>query len=1193
MTYIYGMDRDRRFISRHDLGKRKSKFVLGEVSDRLESTYKSVQSAIDSSPSRKPSTLSRLGSAARGVAQLPTKPFTEPLGVLSDVVRQRSIKPVIKQGSDILGMLTSGEKAANYTVPGLGSAIRGGIERIPKVGKPAAAVADIATSPLTLATAGGAGALAGGGNVLGRMVAPVAGKTFGTRLAAETGIGAGALAGSYGGKRVAEELGAPKPVQGAAALAGGLAGGMAGVRGAQKAFGGAGVLAGSARGMEEPLESLDDQLPRIGGAAELKSPIQFRTPETKLTPTERASDVVNRGLKFMVKTGVTESKEATPIRRESKALKNNILNTTRQLSTISSGVEHELKVDSKTGLTRFGVTVQDLADDFDKYEKLLTPQERTLLSIIRDKQERLTELSLRSGILKEEDLIKPKSPRGFWLSRYGTIGDAPSPELLPKYSKAMGEAGFEKPRRYPTMAKGREAGDQYPSFSNAMDAYGKALASRVEQEYAKPYIKGLAEYAEEQGIPTGGRVDISGEAITDLPPAWADTLNREFGAKQTHDSEFYHIVNAVNQTGKSVWASADGSFAGIQGLLLMATAPARAGKALALSFRSMVDPSFKAEFIAKHDRLMESLGKPTWEDAGANGLHFAGAKGEGLDIRPETEGLLGKISGLPVIKQTNRLYSDMGDFYRGSAFDIYYDTVNSTGKGLLVQHKPGEAKNYLREIASASNRATGYSETAFGGDVGKIMLFAPKFLQSQLEVITEAVSDGGLEGQIARQQLIRLMGWGIGLTFAANAIKTGSADPMDWAGATDLDITSSNFMRIRNIGGADISLFGPWDSLVRGVVAAAQGDPNYMLRSKASPIVSKGWDLFTGKDFLGQDTRDPENFIRSLLPFSTREAGIPGIEGPLGAKEPLTSTALGFAGIKSSPLSRKEKVDQALESAGISRDDPEYEIKRREYISTHPEIVPSAVSEKGKRAEKISKETREREKTNNDKALDDTQTLVQFRENRSDINTAQRIRLEEAVGKFKDNPKTQQQKWLSSYFKLYDQAKDDINPDKVDSKKLDPLVAEWVNTNGEQALDFIRRYMQAGQTEVDKQYIKDLQTLDKAGFFNTPKYQRMRSGLSDDDIDKYRDMVSAARKSDPRLDAGTFGAAANKVLHAKGLSRIQIQDVIRAGSENAKSKSYLALKRKYGKELLWFDENIRWSDYKSYKPRRISSAIRR
>ena len=1193
MTYIYGMDRDRRFISRHDLEKRKSKFVLGEVSDRLESTYKSVQSAIDSSPSRKPSTLSRLGSAARGVAQLPTKPFTEPLGVLSDVVRQRSIKPVIKQGSDILGMLTSGEKAANYTVPGLGSAIRGGIERIPKVGKPAAAVADIATSPLTLATAGGAGALAGGGNVLGRMVAPVAGKTFGTRLAAETGVGAAALAGSYLGGKATEDM--PAPIQTVAKIGGGLAGGVAGVRGAQKAFGGAGALAGARAGIigEEDL----DNIPSIGGAAELKSPIQFRTPETKLTPTERASDVVNRGLKFMAKTGVTESREATPIRRESKSLKNNILNTTRQLSTISSGVEHELKVDPKTGLTRFGVTVQDLADDFDKYEKLLTPQERTLLSIIRDKQERLTELGLRSGVLKEEDLIKPKSPRGFWLSRYGTIGDAPSPELLPKYSKAMGEAGFEKSREYKTMAQGKAAGEQYPSFSNAMDAYGKALASRVEQEYAKPYIKGLAEYAEEQGIPTGGRVDISGEAITDLPPAWADTLNREFGAKQTHDSEFYHIVNAVNQTGKSVWASADGSFAGIQGLLLMATAPARAGKALALSFRSMVDPSFKAEFITKHDRLMESLGKPTWEDAGANGLHFAGAKGEGLDIRPETEGLLGKISRLPIIKQTNRLYSDMGDFYRGSAFDLYYDTINSTGKGLLVGHKPGEAKNYLREISSAANRATGYSETAFGGDVGKIMLFAPKFLQSQLEILVKAarVRGGGLEGQIARQQLIRLIGWGVGITFAANAIKTGSIDPMDWASATDLDITSSNFMRIRNIGGADVSLFGPWDSLVRGIVNAAQGDPNYMLRSKSSPIVSKGWDLISGKDFLGQDTRDPENFIRSLLPFSTREVGIPGIEGPLGAKEPLVSTALGFAGVKSSPLSRTEKVDQALEDAGISKDDPEYDIKRREYISTHPEIVPSATTEKGKKAEKITKETQEREKTNNDRALDDTQTLVEFRENRSDINTSQRIRREEAVGKFKDNPKTQQQKWLSSYFKLYDQAKDDINPDKVDSKKLDPLVAEWANANGEQALDFVRRYTQAGQTEVDKQYIKDLQTLDKAGFFNTPKYQRMRSGLSDDDIDKYRDVVSAARKSNPKLDAGTFGAAANKVLYAKGLSRTQIQDVIRAGRDNAKSKAYLALKRKYGKELLWFDENIRWSDYKNYKPRRVtvSSAIRR
>ena len=1316
MTYIYGLDRDQHFISRNDLEKRESKKRLDDVKRIEEAKYKlnygpGNEAALTPRPPSR-SSGNRLSSALIGAGKWaldspvsPTSVFSTPYRLGASVVEsgiRRDLDPVKREFIDrpkqLGSALLSGEKAVNLAYPGnLGTVARKQIERVPKIGRPAAQVADIATSPLTIATAGGAGALAGGGSKLGQMLAPIAGRSFGTRLAAETGIGAAALAGSELAGRGAEELGAPGPVVGAAALAGGLAGGIGGVRGARKAFGAA-TLAGSdpnilkgvvredgpidprtaeimgiepkarlsvrepgeLRSVDEVLanrevnetglaiedvehylnwaredvsnaqgavkyaldndlsddilreaqqalkdavrdeSSLTRELARrqvtsnlpddlsIGGGSVPRSLIKFKKPESKILPTERARDIVNRGLRQVAGVGVTENLEATPIVRESKSITGRMGNLTRQLGAIGQGAEHALDVDPKTGISRqFGESIQDIAWDFSKYESKMNSDQLLLMQTLRDKQELLTQIALDSGILKEEDLLVPKDPRGFWLTRWGTVRDVPPPELLPKFAKAPGEAGFEKSREFQTMRQGRAAGYQYPSYSNAAESYGKALAERVKGEYAKPYTKGLKEYAEEQGIPTGGRVDVGGEVVTDLPPAWADTLNREFGTKQRHDSEFTHIVSAVNTAGKTVWASVDASWMGIQGLLTAAVSPRRAGKALALSLRSQVDPEFKALWMAKKNKELLAVGKPTLDDWAAANLHFAGSKGEGLDIRPVTEGAIGKVTQgkYNPIRASNQLFSDMGDFNRMLGAELYYNNLNLGKKVMFQGIEEGTAESQLDEIAAAVNRATGYSDTAFGGDVGKIALFAPKFLQSQLEVLVKSFSDGGVEGAIARQQLIRLFGFGIGLTFTANAIKTGSTDPMDWASATELNPTSSNFMRIRDVGGADVSIFGPWDSLIRGIVATVQGDTSYIPRSKASPIVSKGWDLITGKDFLGKNTRDPENFIRSLFPFSVREAG----------EEPLVSTLIGMLGIKSSPLSSKEKVDQALSNAGIERSDPEYLIKRREYIAKNPDIVPSAVSDKGKKAQEITTNTRSREKANSDKTLDDTQTLVEFRENRKDLNTANRIRLEEAVGKFKDKPSTKQEKWVSTYFNLYEQSKDDINPDKVDSDKLDPLVAKWINDNGEEALDFVRRYTQAGQTEVDKQYLIDLATLDRAGYFDINKYQHMKSDLSSESIDNYRGIVSAARSSDPKLSAMSFGAAANRVLRERGLTRTQIQDVIRAGSDAFKSREYLAMKRKYGKELLWFNDNTRWSNYQNYKPKgvRVSSALKR
>jgi hypothetical protein len=107
-------------------------------------------------------------------------------------------------------------------------------------------------------------------------------------------------------------------------------------------------------------------------------------------------------------------------------------------------------------------------------------------------------------------------------------------------------------------------------------------------------------------------------------------------------------------------------------------------------------------------------------------------------------------------------------------------------------------------------------------------------------------------------------------------------------------------MRIRDVGGNDVSLFGPWDSLMRAISSAGKGDFSYIARTKASPAVGIAWDLLSGKTFTGKEAGTPEYFLRQLLPFSVSEIGA----------EPISKTAIGLTGVKASPLTVTEQVER-------------------------------------------------------------------------------------------------------------------------------------------------------------------------------------------------------------------------------------------------------------------------------------------
>ena len=160
-------------------------------------------------------------------------------------------QPGFATSSNPLDYLLSGEKSINWLsdevlekIPGWGKDRHSGtrimdtIRSIPGAGGPLGWLADTATSPLTLLTAGFGGPLAAGlkgagaaGKVAAGFISPIAKSGgFGTRVAAETGVaGAGAVA-AEGAGRLAGAFTDDEKAQLAARIVGGLGGAAFGAR---------------------------------------------------------------------------------------------------------------------------------------------------------------------------------------------------------------------------------------------------------------------------------------------------------------------------------------------------------------------------------------------------------------------------------------------------------------------------------------------------------------------------------------------------------------------------------------------------------------------------------------------------------------------------------------------------------------------------------------------------------------------------------------------------------------------------------------------------------------------------------------------------------------------------------------------------------------------------------------------------
>lgn len=463
----------------------------------------------------------------------------------------------------------------------------------------------------------------------------------------------------------------------------------------------------------------------------------------------------------------------------------------------------------------------------------------------------------------------------------------------------------------------REAGKQAGRAETASERGGAAMLKA--DELGKKYddlrqqlddISGSWKHAQEVARSTPrdqGGIGLAGLNGTTFPDAVANVANKYLNAERPATGKAAGTLNAVTATNnllRGLRATADVSWMGIQGLLGAASHPVAYGKALTVALKSIADDNALGSYITHFDEQAAKNGTLDSRAWASQGLHIGGSDSE-FAVKGALPFIKQNLANAPLVKQANRSFGVFGDALRLETADAIMGGRKAAGMDV----------SNATDIARAANLITGWGQHDLGG-LGNLAEFAPRFFRSQLDLVAHAMLSGHMEGtnsatgDEARRALIRLVGIGTAITVGAN-----EASGHD----TDFHPGSPNFMRIRDVGGQDVSLFGPWDSFVRGITSTANGDPTYLLRTKASPTVALAWDLISGKTFTGQNSRTPEALLQNFMPFSFQGAGGAignavqsaqqggGVAGVAGALAPV---AVGLTGVKESPMTPTEQLDR-------------------------------------------------------------------------------------------------------------------------------------------------------------------------------------------------------------------------------------------------------------------------------------------
>jgi len=403
----------------------------------------------------------------------------------------------------------------------------------------------------------------------------------------------------------------------------------------------------------------------------------------------------------------------------------------------------------------------------------------------------------------------------------------------------------------------------------------------------------------------------------------ANAILRGMGAPVGAGAFLVNVTTALNTMYRSFRSTFDNSGVLIQGLIGLGNDPKAYREALKVNLRAWFDGRAIGTFLGDFDNA--AARNPSTmissEEWATSGLRIGGQEHEMM-----VEGLGARIKNLPGVRQSNRAYGFFGDALRLSWAQDELALLLNKGRTLAEIRASGD----LQHIADAVNKATGYSATKAFGNLGDMLLFAPRFLQSRLETVAKAVKgvvSGRLDEKIATTAMLKTIAYAVGLTTVANAVQGRETD---WRPVIKRDgrwVKNPNFMAVRFLG-RDYKFLGTWDSLAGNIINLGTGRPDIAFRNLGSGLVANIWDFSTGRTAVGERTRDTvgqtiERLFENFIPFFGSDVPAAAraiLETPPEEKleravGELIGTELSFFGGKSAILSVGDVTQNAIDDA--------------------------------------------------------------------------------------------------------------------------------------------------------------------------------------------------------------------------------------------------------------------------------------
>lgn len=581
-----------------------------------------------------------------------------------------------------------------------------------------------------------------------------------------------------------------------------------------------------------------------------------------------------------------------------------------------------------------------------------TPEQRAALQVWLDLKKEAEPLMEKYKLTREmddesmsfDDMLALEPQKGEGKKGYAPriVRERPAQTARVGTGGVGSKASFEKPRLFPTMREGFEKGVRYePSPEASIATWSERLYKRIADKRlaedpnlgAVPVAEKRAElreyYADKvasgewtperldqtvESVISQGRVDQPAFAGKFLEPEIAAAVSKAFPKGQHF--MWRELANTTSFL-KGLKFGFDWGAPMIQGLptFLKAFTSPRDAKAWANGVAGMIKAQFSAEALPIYVKNnIEPIRELAAYGSSVGRLNeMVSGIGEGAPTTKAIEAAGRRLTdaGKPIVgKPVEWAAQGMEAFARsfGAFIDITKVELWKAFREITPKEQWGDVIRGI-ETQLLTSRMEGLGISRGQALVERVALIAASYVRGSVNLIGGALIQPGVSGSMMRKAMGSMM-----ITAPVLFYGIGRAIGMrDDELKERLNPASSEFMmwRIpvgeRNVNVGLGGIFKSYARLAGNIVKQAEENPKMMhmpfarwYQGHAGPLVSTGWEGFTGRDFMGNEITLPEIIGKSVLPM-TAETVLSTKSKEGGAS--LADAAFGLAGLNAFPQS--------------------------------------------------------------------------------------------------------------------------------------------------------------------------------------------------------------------------------------------------------------------------------------------------